>query len=270
MSNTQETAVVPFVSQEVKAAFAETVADSFGKYEKAARNLVGNLLTSARSLERIVTDDDFKEHLAKAARKAIVAKGVGPDSVNVYMTHTRVVVVAATGRPEITDALPLGSHWADQRTNKRKLEGVNAYYNRVKALLKIATRNEQGHLILPEGYSLLGELTSSVVADTPAADTPADTGSAGQSSDQEGGINVDPKAAAEDARMTAATVLLGSPKAAAAFLALLADSEGKASLSKLITEHARHAKEAAAKAAADAKAGEAAAAFAQGMNAKAA
>jgi hypothetical protein len=243
----------------VKAAFVETVADSFGKYEKAARNLVANLLTSARSLERVVTDDDFKEHLAKAARKAIVAKGVGADSVNVYMTHTRVVVVAATGRPPISEALPLGAHWADQRTNKRKLEGVNAYYNRVKALLKVATRNELGHLILPEGYSLMGEVTASPTADTPAADTPADdtTGSAGASADQEGGINVDPDKAKADARETAALVLLGNAKAAAAFIALIADTDGKAKLERLMDEHAKAVKAAKAREAADQKAGEA-------------
>jgi hypothetical protein len=258
---TQETtqAVVPFVSDDVKAAFAETVAASFGKYEKAARNLVANLLTSARSLERVVTDEEFTEHLAKAARKAIVAKGVGPDSVKVYMTHTKVAVIAATGRPPISDALPLGSHWADQLTHKRKPEGVNAYYNRVKALLKVATRNEQGHLVLPEGYSLLGELTSSLVAETPKVDeTPTGEaqGSAGQSADAEGGLNVDPATAKADALEAAAIVLMGSPKAARAFLDLIADKTGKDALAKLMREHATALAVAKAKEAADAKAGE--------------
>jgi hypothetical protein len=254
---TQETntVVAPFVSDDIKAAFVETFADAFGKFHKAERNLVGNLLTSARSLERVVTDEDFAAHLAKITRKAIVAKGVGPDSVKVYMTHSKVVVVAATGRPPISEALPEGSHWADQRTNKRKLEGVNAYYNRVKALLKVATRNELGHLILPEGYSLMGVLTASPEAETPKADTPETTGSAGQSSDQEGGINVDPAKASEDARMVAATALLGA-KAAASFLALIGDKDGKDALAKLMSDHAKAKAEADAKAKADAKAGE--------------
>jgi hypothetical protein len=260
MTTQETTQAAPFVSDDVKAAFVETVAASFGKYEKAARNLVGQLLTSARSLERVVTDEDFAEHLAKAARKAIVAKGVGADSVKVYMTHTKCVVVAATGRPPISEALPVGSHWADQRTNKRKLEGVNAYYNRVKALLKVATRNEMGHLILPEGYSLMGELTASPEADAPKADeTPTGdaTGSAGQSADAEGGLNVDPATAKADALEAAAIVLMGNVKAAKALLDLIADKAGKDALAKLMREHATARAVAQAKEAAEAKAGEA-------------
>lgn len=247
----------PFISPEIEEAFVSAIGKAVKTHASADRNLVGSLLASARDLGRVVTEDDWTAHLVATVRKTIRAK-VSADSVKVYVSHAKCATIAATGRPDVSDALPLGKHWTDQRTSGRKLEGVNAYVKRVSALLKVATRNEVGHLILPEGYSLMGEQTASPEAETPATETPAtDQGSAGQSADAEGGINVDPKAAAEDARMTAATVLMGSPKAAAAFLALLSDKEGKNALGKLITEHARAAKEAAAKAAADAKAGEA-------------
>jgi hypothetical protein len=101
----------------------------------------------------------------------------------------------------------------------------------------------------------MGEPTASVEAEAPANAPAADTGSAGQSQDAEGGLNVDPKAAAVSARETAATVLMGNAKAAAALLALLADKEGKAALAALMATHAKAKADADAKAAADAKAG---------------
>jgi hypothetical protein len=254
---TQETTqavVVPFASVEVQEAFFGNVAGAFKKYEGAARNLVGTLLTSARALGVIVTEADWDEYLAKATRKGIAAK-VAPGSVKVYVSQAKRATIAATGRPPITDALPLGAHWCDQRTNKRKLEGVNAYDKRITALLKVATRNELGHLVLPEGYSLLGEQTAALVAEAPKADET--TGSAGQSSDQEGGVNVDPADAKADALETAALVLMGNVKAAKALLDLIADAEGKKALATTMAAHAKAKAEAAAKAAADAKAGEA-------------
>jgi len=174
------------------------------------------------------------------------------------VAHAKCATIAATGRPPVSDALPLGKHWADQVTTGRKLEGVNAFYKRVSALLKVATRNEDGHLILPEGYSLMGVPTASPEAETPATDTPAtDQGSAGQSADAEGGINVDPAKAKADALETAATVLMGSPKAAAALLDLIADKAGRDALAKLMRDNAKAKADAKAKAEADAKAGEA-------------
>lgn len=249
---TNETAVVPFASSEVLEAFASSVANAFGKFDKASRNLVGQLLGSARSLERVVTDEDFAENLAKITRKAIAAK-VSKDSVKVYLSHAKAATIAATGRPPISDALPLGKHWADQRTSGRKLEGVNAYYKRVSALLKLATRNEDGHLVLPEGYSLLGETTASLEAAAPEGETPQ--GSAGQSADAEGGLNVDPAKAKADAMEAAATVLMGNAKAAAALLALLADADGKQKLAELMAKHAHAKAEEVKRKAANEKAG---------------
>jgi hypothetical protein len=253
---TQTTETVAFVSADVLAAFVANIVKAAKTHASADRNLVGSLLASARDIGRPVDEAAWDEYFAKAARKGIAAK-VSADSVKVYVAHAKCVTRAATGRPPISDALPLGKHWTDQRTSGRKLEGVNAYYKRVSALLKLATPNEAGELILPEGYSLLGEVTASPTADTPAADTPADTGSAGTSADAEGGLNINPAEAKADARETAATVLMGNPKAAALLLALLADKEGQDALAKLMSDHAKAAKEAKAKAEAEAKAGEA-------------
>jgi len=266
MTEVTTTTATPFVSDVLRDNFVTEVSGAFGKVEKATRGLVGTLLTSARSLERVVTDEDFAEHLAAILRKGLKAK-VGAASVKVYLAHAKVATIAATGRPPVSEALPLGKHWADQLTTKRKLEGVNAYYKRVNALLKLATRNEAGHLILPEGYSLLGEKTASLETETPATDAPATDapGSAGQSQDDEGGLNVDPTEAKATTRENAATVLMGNAKAAAALLALLDDKAGKAKLSALLAEHDKAAKAAKAKAEADAKLGEAAAAFAAGL-----
>jgi hypothetical protein len=108
-------------------------------------------------------------------------------------------------------------------------------------------------LILPEGYSLLGVPTASLEPVTPPE---ASTGSAGASSDQEGGLNIEPAKASEDARMVAATALVGA-KAAALLVALVSDKEGKNALAKLMGEHAKAKAAAEAKAAEDAKAGEA-------------
>jgi hypothetical protein len=263
---TQETA--PFVSQETLAAFVASVVKAAKTHAGADRNLVGSLLASARDLERVVTDDDWTAHLAKVIRKGIAAK-VAPDSVKVYLSHAKTVTIAATGRPLVSDALPLGKHWADQVTTGRKLEGINAYVKRVGALLKVATRNEAGELFLPEGYSLMGVPTASPEAETPVDQAKADAehaaqhaadeaaiGSAGQSADAEGGLNVDPATAKADALEAAAIVLMGSPKAARAFLDLIADKAGKDALAKLMRDHATAAAVAKAKEAADAKAGE--------------
>jgi hypothetical protein len=247
--------VLPFFSKETEAAYVSSIVKAVKSHAGADRNLVGSLLTSARSLECVITEDDWTGYLVKIVRKGIAAK-VSADSVKVYVSHAKCATIAATGRPEITDALPLGKHWTDQRTSGRKLEGINAYVKRVSALLKVATRNELGHLILPEGYSLMGVPTASPEAETPTTPTTDTVGSAGASSDQEGGLNVDPAKAKADALETAALVLLGNAKAAASFLALIADKEGKAALAKLMEDHAKAAKEAAAKAAADAKAGQ--------------
>lgn len=247
--------IAPFVSQEARETFVSDVSGAFKKFEGASRNLVGTLLASARSLERVVTEADWDAHLAKVTRKGIAAK-VAAASVKVYLSQAKRATIAASGRPPISEALPLGKHWTDQRTSGRKLEGVNSYDKRISALLKLATRNEAGHLILPEGYSLLGEVTASPTVE-PTADATADaTGSAGQSADAEGGINVDPAKAKVDARETAATVLMGNAKAAAALLALLADEAGKASLAKLMAEHAANVAKAAKEAKANEKAGE--------------
>jgi hypothetical protein len=254
INQTVET-VPAFVSQEVESTFASAVAKACKGHAKADQNLVGTLLASARDIGRPVTEDDWNAHLVAPVRKAMKAK-VAEISVRVYVGHAKATAIAATGRPPISEALPLGKHWTDQLTVKRRPEGIHAWLKRVKPLLELATRNEDGHLILPEGYSLLGVPTASPEAETPKGETATDTGSAGQSSDQEGGLNVDPGKASEDARMVAATALLGA-KAATAFLALIADKEGKASLAKLMSEHAKAKAEAEAKAAADAKAGEA-------------
>src|SRR5678815_889949 len=169
----------PFISPEIEEAFVSAIGKAVKTHASADRNLVGSLLASARDLGRVVTEDDWTAHLVATVRKTIRAK-VSADSVKVYVSHAKCATIAATGRPDVSDALPLGKHWTDQRTSGRKLEGVNAYVKRVSALLKVATRNEVGHLILPEGYSLMGEQTASPEAETPATETPAtDQGSAG-------------------------------------------------------------------------------------------
>ena len=273
MSTTQETVetVAAFASEETIAAFVSSVVKAAKSHAGADRNLVGSLLTSARSLERVVTAEDWAEHLAEIVRKGVKAK-VSSDSVKVYVAHAKVVTVAATGRPPISDALPLGKHWADQLTTKRKLEGVNSYYKRVSALLKLATRNEDGHLILPSGFDLMGheievpltaEEQAKVDADH-AAQHAADEAAIGFPSsaatvaDEEGGLNVDPAKAKADALEAAAIVLMGNPKAASALLALLADDTGKAALATLMRDHAKAASKAKAETAANVKAGEAA------------
>jgi hypothetical protein len=253
MTNQTIETVAAFVSQEVESTFASAVAKACKGHAKADANLVGTLLASARDIGRPVTEDDWNAHLVAPVRKAMKAK-VAEISVRVYVGHAKATAIAATGRPPISEALPLGKHWTDQLTVKRRPEGIHAWLKRVKPLLELATRNEDGHLILPEGYSLLGETTASPEAET-TTETTTETTSAGAVADQEGGLNVDPGKASEDARMVAATALLGA-KAATAFLALISDKEGKASLAKLMSEHAKAKAEADAKAKADAKAGQ--------------
>lgn len=236
MQNVQTETAPRFVSLETETAFLEGMVTACGKHAKADRNLCANLLGSARLIGRPVDDAAWDEHFRAPARKAL-AKKVSPDDVRTYLKLNKLIVRAVTARPPVSDALPLGKHWADQRTG-RKPEGVNAYYKRVAELLKVATPNEAGVLILPEGYDMLGNApkaaTPEAATPSPAAPAGDAQGSAGEAAKVEGGINVDPAKAKADARASAANTLMGNAKAGAALLALLETNAGRLALAELM------------------------------------
>lgn len=237
---TTETA--PFVSPETLEAFLDVMVKASGKHAKASRSLVSDLLNGARLIGRHVSEDDWTANLAPPFRKALAPK-VGKASVKVYVSHGKTVTMAACGRPPISDALPLGKHWTDQRTEGRKPEGVNTYVKRVGALLKLATVNEDGHWILPEGYSLLGEAPKAAEPPPPANAGEGAQGSAGQSSDQEGGTNEDPAKVKAKQLEDAAMVIMRKAKAAAE-LAMVAE-QAREDLAKFVATKAAELREAA-------------------------
>lgn len=249
MTEQTTTETVPFVSSATLEAYLSEMVGASGKHAKASRNLVAKLLGGARLIGRHVSEDDWTANLAPPLRKELKSE-VGADSVKVYVSHAKTLTMAACGRPPICDALPLGKHWADQLTSGRKPEGVNAYVKRVGALLKLATVNDLGHWVLPEGYSLMGEAPKGAEPAATEATSQDAEGSAATSHDQEGGTNADP-ATVKAKQMEEATLIVMRKVKAAADLALVAD-QARDDLAKFVADKAAQLREAAKAEAAEA------------------
>lgn len=266
MSNAQTLAIAPvrFVSVETEAQFVGDVAKACKSHAGADRNLVASLLSSAALIGRPVSEADWEAHIAPPVRKVLKAKH-GADAARVYLSHTKCVTRARCGRPAfpvyapdgvtlVTPGLALGKHWADQRTGKRA-EGVNAYVKRVGALLKLATPNEHGVLILPEGYDLMGNPPASATPAAPEADaTPATgEGSAGSVNAANGEAAGTPDAAKADNAEAHARAIMGTADLGA--LLLKVAGEHRDELVKFLRDTVTRAHEADAAAARNAKAG---------------